>query len=121
VGSRIFFQGGTAFNDGVVSAFRAVTGKNVTVPRDHEVTGAIGAAILAMEHQQAKGPEHTSVFRGFDLSHRSYTLNRFQCGDCPNTCEINEVVIEGETPLYYGSRCDKYNLRKTFSASARNF
>ena len=112
VGSRIFFQGGTAFNDGVVSAFRAVTGKNVTVPRDHEVTGAIGAAILAMEHQQAKGPEHTSVFRGFDLSHRSYTLNRFQCGDCPNTCEINEVVIEGETPLYYGSRCDKYNLRK---------
>jgi predicted nucleotide-binding protein (sugar kinase/HSP70/actin superfamily) len=65
-----------------------------------------------MEYQEAKGPDHTSTFRGFDLSHRNYALNRFQCGDCPNTCEINEVVIEGEAPLYYGSRCDKYNLRK---------
>ena len=112
VGKRIFFQGGTAYNDGVVAAFRAVTGKDITVPPNHEVTGAIGAAILAMEHQRAKGPDHTSTFRGFDLSERQYTLRRFQCADCPNACEINEVVIEGEAPLYYGSRCDKYNLRR---------
>ena len=112
VGKRIFFQGGTAFNDGVVAAFRAVTGKDITVPANHEVTGAIGAAILAMEAQRARGGDAPSSFRGFDLSERKYTLKRFQCDDCPNACEINEVVIEGETPLYYGSRCDKYNLRK---------
>ena len=112
VGKRIFFQGGTAFNDGVVAAFRAVTGKDITVPPNHEVTGAIGAAILAQESQRAKGPDHESSFRGFDLSERKYELRRFQCTDCPNACEINEVIIEGEDPLYYGSRCDKYNLRK---------
>ena len=112
VGNHIFFQGGTAYNRGVVSAFKAVTGKDITVPPHHEVTGAIGAAMLAMAHQQAKGSDHRSTFRGFDLSERKYTLRRFQCGDCPNACEINEVVIEGEQPLYYGSRCDKYNLKK---------
>ncbi len=108
VGKRIFFQGGTAFNDGVVAAFRAVTGKDVVVPPDHEVTGAIGAAILAMDG--ASGGK--SRFRGFDLSDRKYELKRLSCTDCANECEINEVVLEGETPLYYGSRCDKYNLRR---------
>ncbi len=128
VGKRIFFQGGTAFNDGVVAAFRAVTGKDVVVPPDHEVTGAIGAAIMAMEHAAAgaklgtvpfngssaegRSPISPSRFRGFDLAERRYELKRFPCGDCANACEINEVILEGETPLYYGSRCDKYNQRK---------
>ncbi len=47
IGRRIFFQGGTAFNRGVVAAFEKVTGQRITVPMHHEVTGAIGAAVLA--------------------------------------------------------------------------
>ena len=42
VGNNIFFQGGTAFNKGVVAAFEKVTGKKITVPEHNEVTGAIG-------------------------------------------------------------------------------
>ena len=150
IGKRIFFQGGTAFNDGVLAAFRAVTGKHVVVPPDHEVTGAIGAAILAMAappsppssgervgvrwssgapnsaphpgplpRGRGRGEEEggpATRFKGFDLSERKYELKRFPCGDCPNACEINEVILEGEAPLYYGSRCDKYNLRKKADA-----
>ncbi len=108
VGDRIFFQGGVAANRSVVSAFEKVTGKPVTVPPHHEVTGAIGAAILALRNQNNR----PSSFKGFDLSKRSYTVSTFQCAECANRCDIRRVVFEGEEPLFYGSRCEKYDVKK---------
>ncbi len=107
VGDRIFFQGGVASNRAVVSAFETITGKVMTVPPHHEVTGAIGAAILAM---RACGG--TSGFKGFDLSKRAYTITTFECAECPNRCDIRKVNFEGEKPLFYGSRCEKYDVKK---------
>ena len=108
IGDRIFFQGGTAFNQGVVAAFQNVTGRKVTVPPHHEVTGAIGAALLAHCHQTRYG--HTvSRFAGFSLSDQQYTVRSFACAACSNNCDIHEVAIAGREPLYYGSRCDRYN------------
>ncbi|PKK83509.1 MAG: CoA activase [candidate division Zixibacteria bacterium HGW-Zixibacteria-1] len=108
VGDNIFFQGGVAWNKGVVAAFEKLTGKKVTVPPHHDVTGAIGAAILAMEVDQGNG----SNFKGFDLSRRKYVLSTFTCEDCSNMCEIHKVEVEGEEPLYYGSRCEKYDVKR---------
>ncbi len=51
IGNRIFFQGGTAFNKGVVAAFEKVLDKEIIVPENHDVTGAIGVAILAREER----------------------------------------------------------------------
>ncbi len=113
IGNKIFFQGGTAFNKGVVAAFEAVTGKPITVPPHHEVTGAIGVALLAKRYMDSHPEKTKSNFRGFDISHRKYKIRTFECKRCPNNCEINEVIIEGsDTPLYYGSRCDIYNVKK---------
>ena len=106
VGKRIFFQGGTAFNKGVVAAFEKVCGKPITVPSHHDVTGAIGVAILAMKEKTWE----KSTFKGFDLSKRSYAIDTFECKGCENLCEIRRVTCEGETPLYYGSRCEKYDV-----------
>jgi len=108
VGDNIFFQGGVAWNKAVVSAFEKVTGKRITVPPHHDVTGAIGAAILAMDNYNGQ----KSNFKGFDLSERGYTINTFECKDCANHCEIKEVRVEGELPLYYGSRCEKYDTQR---------
>lgn len=108
VGDHIFFQGGVAANKSVVSAFEKVTGKPVTVPPHHEVTGAIGAAILALRSQNGR----PSSFKGFDLSKRPYTVSTFQCAECANRCDIRRVVFEGEQPLFYGSRCEKYDVKK---------
>ena len=108
VGDHIFFQGGVAANRSVVSAFEKVTGKPVTVPPHHEVTGAIGAAILALRSQNGR----PSSFKGFDLSKRPYTVSTFQCAECANRCDIRRVVFEGEQPLFYGSRCEKYDVKK---------
>jgi len=62
IGDRIFLQGGIAYNQGVVNAFRALTGKNVTIPRFFSITGAYGSALLAKEEMDAE----KSGFRGFN-------------------------------------------------------
>ncbi len=108
IGERIFFQGGTAFNKAVVAAFEQVLGKPITVPAHNEVTGALGCAVIALENDRGQG----SKFKGFDLADRHYTVESFECTDCPNRCEINVVKIEGEEPLYYGSRCEKYDVAR---------
>ena len=117
VGKKIFFQGGTAFNKGVVAAFEKVCGKPITVPSHHDVTGAIGAAILAMKEKTWE----KSGFKGFDLSKRRYDIDTFECKGCENLCEIRKVTCEGETPLYYGSRCEKYDVvRRTKLATGKD-
>lgn len=61
VGERIVLQGGVAFNQGVVNAFRSLTGKDVRVPPFFSVTGAYGAALLALE----EAGTDASSFKGF--------------------------------------------------------
>ena len=115
VGNRIFFQGGVAANKGVIAAFEMVTGKPIIVPQHHEVTGAIGCACIAIDEDKG----HGSKFKGFGLSQKKYEISSFECKECPNHCEINRVVVEGEKPLFYGSRCEKYDVdRRTAAKSA---
>jgi len=110
IGRRIFLQGGTMANQGVVAAFEKVIGLPMIVPRHHDVTGAIGMGLIVRDYmREHPGP---STFRGFDLSHRKYTIETFECTACSNACEIKSVTIEGEKPLYYGSRCERYNVKK---------
>ncbi|OQB76532.1 MAG: R-phenyllactate dehydratase activator [Deltaproteobacteria bacterium ADurb.Bin135] len=106
VGDKIFFQGGTAFNKGVIAAFEKTVGKPITVPSHHDVTGAIGVALLAMKE---KSWDHSN-FKGFDLSKRPYSIETFECKGCENLCEIRKVTVENESPLFYGSRCEKYDV-----------
>ncbi len=109
IGNTVFFQGGTAFNKGVVAALEKVTGKKITVPEHNEVTGAIGCAILALEENKSG----TTHFKGWDLSQRPYELSSFECRECTNQCEIRKVAVKGEKPLFYGSRCEKYDVDRT--------
>ncbi len=117
VGSNICFQGGTAFNKAVWSAFEKITRKPIMVPDHHEVTGAIGAAAIVAEHMAKRTAERQgpvgSSFRGFEnLVSAEYSVESFTCEHCPNNCEIKKVQLASAEPLYYGSRCDRYNLRK---------
>ncbi|MCX6907986.1 MAG: acyl-CoA dehydratase activase, partial [Verrucomicrobia bacterium] len=103
IGKRIFYQGATAANRGIVAAFQQVCGKPIHVPPHHDVTGAIGAALLSMRERDWE----VSRFKGFDLADCTYKITSFECKSCPNNCEIRQVQIEGEKPLFYGSRCEK--------------
>ncbi|HLP71440.1 MAG TPA: acyl-CoA dehydratase activase [Bacteroidales bacterium] len=106
VGNKIFFQGGVTNNKAVVAAFEHVTGKKITIPPHFDVTGAIGAAILA---EKAMAPGQKTRFRGFGVRNANYDLSRFVCPACTNHCEIRKVRIEGfDKPLFYGGRCEKW-------------
>ena len=133
IGENIFFQGGVAFNKSVVAAFEKYLNKKITVPPNHDVTGAIGMALIAREHMKDRNAlsvmrdesgdnaaqsltHHASratSFKGFELSSRKYNISSFECKGCPNICEINRIKIEGEDGyLFYGGRCEKYDVRK---------
>jgi predicted CoA-substrate-specific enzyme activase len=113
-GKRIFFQGGVAWNESVVAAFEGLLGRSITVPPHHDVTGAIGAAILAREAMARErerangGPPVTTRFKGFDLVDRAYETSTFECRACPNLCTVSRVVIGKDPPIFYGARCDKF-------------
>lgn len=124
IGDNICFQGGTAFNKAVWAAFEKVTGKPIMVPDHHEVTGALGAAAIAAEFMEKAGQDSgespKSKFKGFEnLIHADYTVESFECEHCPNNCEIKKVQLVGSEPLYYGSRCDRYNVKKTGGRKSR--
>lgn len=112
VGGHIFFQGGVASNLGVVAAFEKILDKKVTVPNHHDVTGAIGVALIAMRERNW---EKTS-FKGFRLSEVGYAIKTFECRACPNQCEIKKVSIKGEKSLFYGGRCERYEKRTNSSS-----
>jgi len=115
IGNRVFFQGGTAANLGVVAAFERVTGKKITVPEHHDVTGAIGAAMLVAREMPVGAK---TKFKGFDLSRRKFEIQSFECRDCANVCNVRKVVMEGEAPLYYGGRCEKYDVKRDDNRNA---
>ena len=93
IGNKIYFQGAVANNQGVKAAFESILGKKVHLPPNFDVTGAIGAAILAQEHCKEKGIEK-SRFRGFDIADLKYDITSFECKSCSNLCEIRKVTVE---------------------------
>lgn len=122
IGENIFFQGGVAFNKAVVAAFEKYVGRNVTVPPNHDVTGAIGMALIARDYMKGHNTlsdssritDHASRFKGFELSKKPYEISSFECKGCPNVCEINRVKVQGEEGyLFYGGRCEKYDVRRS--------
>jgi len=119
IGTNVFFQGGVAFNKSVVAAFEKNLGRTVTVPPNHDVTGAIGMALIALRQRLAAGREG-SAFKGFDAAQRPYAISSFACGGCANLCEINRVAVEGEgRPLLYGGRCEKHEVARKRATGAR--
>lgn len=107
IGDHILFQGGVTNNPSVVAAFEAITGKPISIPPHFDVTGAIGAAMIARDEVRASGKP--TGFKGFGVCRAPYEMSRFTCAGCENRCDVHKVDLKGEArSLYYGDRCDKY-------------
>jgi len=100
----IAFQGGVAFNKGIVRAFRAELGTEIIVPPHHEVMGAIGAALLV--HEEVIKGSLATKFQGFSVSDAKYHTSSFECKACPNICEIARLSANGKVLAQWGGRCD---------------
>ncbi len=107
LGDRIILTGAVFYNQAVVSAFQQqLKGKTLTVAEHREVSGAMGAALLARE--ETAGRE--SKFKGFQTTVDSEcVLSTFLCKSCDNNCTITRMRMSDRKYTYYGSRCDRYD------------
>ena len=102
----IIFQGGVAFNQGIIRALREELKTEIIVPPHHEVMGAIGAALLA--HEAATQTSGVCRFRGFDISDAVYDTSSFECRSCPTSCEITRISQQGDVIAAWGGQCDMW-------------
>jgi len=100
----VVFQGGVAFNQGIVRALQEELDTEVIVPSHHELMGAIGAALLV--HEEMARTDNGSQFKGFGVSEIEYHTSSFECKACPNLCEIAQLSIDGQVLARWGGRCD---------------
>jgi len=107
LGDKIILTGAVFYNKAVVSAFHhELEGKTLAVAEHKEVSGAIGAALLAKEAMAGQ----KSKFKGFqEVVDRECKLTTFVCKGCDNNCTITRMEMPGEESSFYGSRCDKYD------------
>ncbi len=107
LGEKVILTGAVFYNDAVVSAFQqALSDRTTIVPEHKEISGAIGAALLAKEEMRGA----TSKFKGFQRVMESQPqLSTFVCKKCDNNCTISRLEVSGEPPTFYGSRCDLFD------------
>ena len=99
----LLFQGGVSANPGIRHALEQALGYEVLVPRYNMVMGAYGAALLA----SSAGISQTK-FTGFGISERVIETRAFECDDCPNSCEIIEMLDDQRLVARSGGRCRKW-------------
>jgi predicted CoA-substrate-specific enzyme activase len=104
---KVIFQGGVAFNQGIVRALDETLDTQVIVPPHHELMGAIGAALLVREEVENRGSNGTK-FKGFGVSQTNFHASSFMCKACPNQCEIAQISVDGKVLARWGGRCDRW-------------
>ena len=108
--SPIVFQGGVSYNQGIIEAFERHLGCKVIVPKYNVLMGALGMAILVRDYYIEH--EHETEFRGLEVAEIEFTTSAFNCGDCPNNCEIVQVKMPeygNKVIARWGSRCGKWD------------
>jgi len=102
----VVFQGGVAFNRGIVRALGEALSTEIIVPPHHEVMGAIGAAWLV--HESLADSRNDSQFKGFGVSEIEYQTGSFECKACPSLCEIVQLSVGGQVLACWGGHCDMW-------------
>ncbi|MGM0410111.1 MAG: acyl-CoA dehydratase activase [Bacillota bacterium] len=107
----IVFQGGVAANKGIKAAFAKELDKKIYVPKEYDVMGAIGAAILGAE--KINFSNKRTLFKGFKLSDFNYKADSFICDGCANGCEIVNIYQNGQLIARWGARCERWQLKES--------
>ena len=96
------YQGATAKNKAIVSAFEEELGAQVTVPEYCDVMGAIGIGIMA----KRANPAHTN-FKGCCLLEKEYQTQTRIANGCENHCELTMLYENDEYVGCIGNKCGK--------------
>lgn len=103
----VVFQGGVAANAGIAAAFEKALGMRVIIPGNHDVMGALGAAIIARQIKKSTRG-FVTAFHGFEAANRIYNAKSFECTNCSNMCEVIEILSDGSIIARWGDRCGRW-------------
>lgn len=104
---KIFFQGATARNKGLVAAFENLLNVEMVVSPFCHVMGCIGAALVAFEELKAEGVTKKSAFRGAESANIEVTSRTETCKLCSNFCRINHISEKGGKESSWGYGCGR--------------
>jgi predicted CoA-substrate-specific enzyme activase len=89
----VVFQGGVAFNHGIIRALGEALDAEIIVPPGHEVMGAVGAALLV--HENITDRSAASRFRGFDIEEEDAEIPDHDCSACSESCRTGGLSSDG--------------------------
>ena len=114
---KVFFQGATARNKGLVAALENLLGVEVVVSPLCHVMGAYGAALLVRQRAHQEVTRFETRFLGLDLASRDIRLSDEVCTLCENKCAITHAHVEGAAPVSWGYLCgrepDQHRVKQT--------
>lgn len=99
------FQGATARNKAIVSAFEEELGHAVIVPEYCDVMGAIGIGIMT----KRAAPSNTN-FKGSGLLNKDYETRTEIADGCANHCELTMLFENGAYAGCIGNKCGKCGI-----------
>lgn len=107
---RVVFTGATARNHALASAFAAELGCEITVAPSPELTGALGAALMAQRLWES-GEVPAQRFRGFGHI-GDYARTQRKCAarcEHEHNCMLDVISFPGSRSVVYGDRCGRYS------------
>ena len=96
------FQGATARNRAIVTAFEEELGHEVIVPEYCDIMGAIGIAMMV----RRADPTDTN-FKGYSLFEKEYQTRTRIANGCANHCELTMLFENGLYAGCIGNKCGK--------------
>lgn len=108
----VVFQGGVAFNKGVIRAFEKKLGIDIIVPPHNDIIGALGMAVIVMSEKT--NDARTSYKE--DFFEKEYDSQIRFCHGCQNACELSQPLEKVDTGYKIldtlGGRCEGSLLEK---------
>lgn len=111
LGRKIFMQGGVCYNPAVPLAMARLTGKEIIVPPEPGLMGALGVALVVKQRLHS-GQLEPAVYSLSELAAREVAYqDPFVCAGgkerCDRKCSINRIRIR-EKIYTFGGACNKY-------------
>jgi predicted CoA-substrate-specific enzyme activase len=105
VGKRVLLQGGVALNHALGHAFAGSLEREVVIPPDPELLGALGVGLLALDRAD-RAPEAATAL--LTLAARELeALGSFDCGACTLRCSVERFRVAGRQ-FPFGGRCSLF-------------
>ena len=105
LGKHVVVQGGTFYNDAVLTSFENISGCEAVRPDIAGIMGAYGAALIARERYDAS--KTTTMLPIDKILSLTYKTTMARCQGCTNHCVLTINRFDGGRQFVTGNRCER--------------